>query len=159
MSTIEWYAHAMQCASPLSGLDLSGIFQTYLFVSPKWNKYKLILEVFCVLTYKRSSQNRCYLYSWYLSWTSSSQLLHWPAYCYFPSANPWLFLPTLFFFGGCTVQFTILNKNNCIFCKDHRGTSEITASIKLCSPYVAKSVSFYERCSHTASTNYWSAKG
>lgn len=45
MSTVEWYAHAIQCESPLSGLDLSGIFQTYVFVSPELNKYQLIFEV------------------------------------------------------------------------------------------------------------------
>lgn len=50
MSTVEWYAHAIQCESPLPGLDLSGIFQTYIVVSPELNKYQLIFEVFNVLT-------------------------------------------------------------------------------------------------------------
>lgn len=38
MSTVEWYAHAIHCGSPLSEPDLAGIFQMYIFVSPELNK-------------------------------------------------------------------------------------------------------------------------
>lgn len=96
MSTVEWYAHAIQCESPLSGLDLSGIFQTYVFVSPELNKSQLIFEVFRSLILLDNG---------------------------FVCVRVWQCV--------CTVQFTIPNKINCIFCRDHRGTWEVIASAML----------------------------
>lgn len=82
MSTVEWYAHAIQCESPLSGLDLSGIFQTYIFVSPELNKYQLIFEgLKCadLHTGGHPEADIISINSLYFSWKFSSHLLHWLA--------------------------------------------------------------------------------